>query len=151
MVFKLEQQASLTINLMNSFALNQTIPLLEKDLAQSYNIIEQEFMNFSDLYGDLAVKFYIIGNILDEAYLADYNQLSYENLCLRVGKPDASCNILYGENYVIFMLIQGLNVVLSQYFNVIKDKYLEIRDFRNANTFNANAQQHILKLERLRS
>jgi hypothetical protein len=49
------------------------------------------------------------------------------------------------------MFIQGLNVVLSQYFNVIKDKYLEIRDFRNANTFDAKAQQQVLKLERLQS
>lgn len=64
-------------------------------------------MNFSDLYGDLAVKFYLIGNILDADYLADYNQLSYENLCLRVGKPDTSCNIFYGENYVLFNVYSG--------------------------------------------
>jgi hypothetical protein len=136
---------------MNSFALNQSIPLLQRDIAQSYNAIEQEFNTFSDLYGDLAVKFYLIGNILDETYLADYNQLTYENLCLRVGKPDAACNSFYGENYVSLCLFQGLNVVLSQYFNVIKDKYLEIRDFYNANTFDATAQQQILEVSRLRS
>jgi len=96
MIFKLEQQASLISNLMNSFALNQTIPLLGRNVSESFTVIQEEFNAFSDLYGDLAVKFYLIGNILDEAYLSEYNYLSYENLCTKVGKSTDDCDTYYG-------------------------------------------------------
>lgn len=77
MIFKLEQQASLTTNLMNSFVRNKNIPLLGRGVDESSTVIKEQFESFSQLYGDLAVKFYLIGNILDSDYLNNYNQLSY--------------------------------------------------------------------------
>lgn len=40
MVFNVEQQASLIVNLINSFALNQKIPLLNRKLEDSMLVIE---------------------------------------------------------------------------------------------------------------
>jgi hypothetical protein len=85
------------MNMVNSFALNQTIPFLNNTANQSMNIINQQYQSFSDLYGSIPVKFYLIGNIFDSSYLANYNQLQYNSLCSNITNTTAPpCNTFYG-------------------------------------------------------
>jgi len=50
------------------------------------------------------VKFYLIGNILDNDYLNNYNYLQYENLCAMSNKTGNQCNSYFGEIYVLILL-----------------------------------------------
>ena len=63
--------------------------------------IDNEFNFFKQIFSEISVKFFLIGNIFNSDYLSSYNQLLYEDLCQQTNKNSTQCNYANGENYVI--------------------------------------------------
>ena len=68
----------------------QSFPLASNQNAMA--VVESQFDRVISLLGNVSSSFFYLGDILDQQYLLQYNQLFYTNLC----KTSTSCDYACG-------------------------------------------------------
>ena len=67
----------------------QSFPLASNQNAMA--VVESQFDRVISLLGNVSSSFFYLGDILDQQYLLQYNQLFYTNLCKTSTSCDSAC------------------------------------------------------------
>lgn len=88
-----------------------SFPLSES--SDAWTVITAQYQLILQMLTEVTTNLFLLGKVLDEQYLTQYNKLLYQNLCL---SSSTSCRINLGED-------KGLNNILFNYYDSLIAQY----------------------------